>query len=235
MLGWSPGRDAGSGEEGNGFSWLSKEMASWFWVLSAPCRPCWVDCSAFQLHQGMVAPVVCGSGCRELLPYFWTLAGALSKQRAALLLSTRISFPPAISLVYFTHGYCSRTWPYMVKHKQRPYVMSIVVTYKSVAVCLGAQGSPNRLLFTVWSLSVQWTAPLFSTIVPHSLKHLSPECLQRQTHCRREGKPANWESEDDRQGPRFERSRSHSGRLLWKEGCSPRVPRKSQRYPLSLG
>lgn len=28
---------------------------------------------------------------------------------------------------------------YMVKNKQRPYVMSIVIAYKSFAVCLGDQ------------------------------------------------------------------------------------------------
>lgn len=82
---------------------------------------------------------------------------------------------------------------HIVKNKQRPYVMSIVMAYKSFAVRLGDQWSLNLPLFTVWSLSVQWTASLFSTIVPHSLKHLSLKCLQRQINCHQEFKPGNWE------------------------------------------
>lgn len=128
----------------------SKEVDSW----SAPCRPYWGRCSASQPCQSVGAPLVCGSGCQELLPYFWTFVGALSKQRGVLPLSTRISFPPAI-FFYFTHRYCSHTLLYIVKHKQKPYVMSIMVICKRVAVCLGEQGSSNLLLCTVWSLSVQ--------------------------------------------------------------------------------
>lgn len=71
--------------------------------------------------------------------------------------------------------------------------MSIVIAYKSFAVCLGDQWSLNLPLFTVWSLSVQWTASLFSTIVPHSLKHLSLKCLQRQINCHQEFKSGKWE------------------------------------------
>lgn len=98
--------------------------------------------------------------------------------------------------------------------------MSIVIIYKSVAVCSGEQWSLNLLLFTVWSLSVQWTAPLFLTIVPHSLKHLSLKWLQRQINCHWEFKPANWGNgkgyEDTRFYMKSKRSSSHSGRLLWK-------------------
>lgn len=88
---------------------------------------------------------------------------------------------------------CLHTLVYIVENKQRPYVMPIVIVYKSLAVLLGDQWSLNLPLFTVWSLSVQWTAFLFSTIVPHSLKHLSLKCLQRQINCHQEFKPGNWE------------------------------------------
>lgn len=76
--------------------------------------------------------------------------------------------------------------------------MSIVIAYKSFAVCLGDQWSLNLPLFTVWSLSVQWTASLFSTIVPHSLKHLSLKCLQRQINCHQEFKSGKWEWKESR-------------------------------------
>lgn len=88
---------------------------------------------------------------------------------------------------------CLRRLVYIVENKQRPYVMSIVIVYKSLTELLGDQWSLNLPLFTVWSLSVQWTAFLFSTIVPHSLKHLSLKCLQRQINCHRGFKPGNWE------------------------------------------
>lgn len=94
---------------------------------------------------------------------------------------------------HLTYVYCPRTLLNIVENKQRPYVMSIVAIHKSVAVSLGEQWSLNLLPFTVWSLSAQWTAPLFSTIVPHSLKHLSLKCLQRQINCHWECKPANGE------------------------------------------
>lgn len=60
-------------------------------------------------------------------------------------------------------------------------------------LCAWVISEANLPLFTVWSLSVQWTASLFSTIVPHSLKHLSLKCLQRQINCHQEFKPGNWE------------------------------------------
>lgn len=88
---------------------------------------------------------------------------------------------------------CPRTLLYIVKNKQRPYVISIVLVYKSFTVLLGDQWSLNLPLFTVWSLSVQWTAFLFSTIVSHSLKHLSLKCLERQINCHWEFKSGNWE------------------------------------------
>lgn len=121
--------------------------------------------------------------------YLWTFVRTLPKHRDVLLLSRRIYllqpfFP--LTYVYYWH-----TLLYIVKNKQRPYVMSIVVINKSIALCLGEQWSLNLLLFTVWSLSVQWTASLFSTIVPHSLKHLSLKCFQRQINCHWECKPAN--------------------------------------------
>lgn len=56
---------------------------------------------------------------------------------------------------HFTHRYGSRMLPYIVQHKQRPFATSIAAIHKSIAVCLGEQGSPNHLLCTVWSLSAQ--------------------------------------------------------------------------------
>lgn len=113
----------------------------------------------------------------------------LGQTRALLSLIVRLRFIKILKVTYA----CLYTLVYIVKNKQRPYVMSIVIAYKSFAVCLGDQWSLNLPLFTVWSLSVQWTASLFSTIVPHSLKHLSLKCLQRQINCHQEFKPGNWE------------------------------------------
>lgn len=113
----------------------------------------------------------------------------LGQTCALLSIIVRLHFITILKVTYA----CLYTLVYIVKNKQRPYVMSIVIAYKSFAVCLGDQWSLNLPLFTVWSLSVQWTASLFSTIVPHSLKHLSLKCLQRQINCHQEFKPGNWE------------------------------------------
>lgn len=57
---------------------------------------------------------------------------------------------------------------------------------------LGRAVKLDLFLFTVWSLQFNELPPLFLTIVPHSLKHLSLKCLQRQMNRHRESQPTNW-------------------------------------------
>lgn len=117
--------------------------------------------------------------------------------------------------------------------------MPIVVIYKSVAVCLGKQWSLGLPLFTVWSLSAQWTASLLSTIVPHSLKPLSPKCLQRQINCHWECKPGNWGNGSSHKDTWFyvksSRSSPQPGRLLSEEGrFLENAQEKPKASPLSV-
>lgn len=117
---------------------------------------------------------------------------------------------------HLTSAYRPCTLLDIVANKERPYVMSIVVMHKSIAVCLGGQWSLNLLPFTVWSLSAQWTASLFATIVPHSLKHLSLKSLQRQINCHCECKPANREMGAGLENTEFSMKSKRSCSRPWK-------------------
>lgn len=59
----------------------------------------------------------------------------LGRTRALLSVIVRLRFITVLKVTYA----CLYTLVYIVKNKQRPYVMSIVMAYKSFAVRLGDQ------------------------------------------------------------------------------------------------
>lgn len=98
---------------------------------------------------------------------------------------------------------------------------------------LGWAAEPNRFLFTVWSLQLNELPPLFLTIVPHSLKHLSLKCLQRQMNRHRESQPSNWgdgNSLEDRLDLKSKPCLSCGGG----RGTSWKFSRKAPKLPFSL-
>lgn len=98
---------------------------------------------------------------------------------------------------------------------------------------LGRAAKLNLFLFTVWSLQLNELPPLFLTIVPHSLKHLSLKCLQRQMNRHRESQPAS-RGEEAQPGGQIRPEIQTLSLMGWGWGDFLEILQKSPKLPFSL-
>lgn len=154
-LGWSRGGHAGSGEEGNGFSRLFQ--GDGLLALSLVC-PMQTLLGALQC-----LPAVSERGGPFSL-WQW-LSGAASLlldicrgpvQAKGCPATQYENFIPSSHFFSTLHTDIAHVHRYMLLNISRDLMLCPYWSYANALLCpLGEQGSPNLLLCTVWSLSVQ--------------------------------------------------------------------------------